>query len=91
MLTYLDLGRSGQQHIVRVLQALLFELLGLQAHQQVEVGGQVAPQQRLVGGDVEQKSHGLHVKARLQNLRVPGVSLLPIKLDVDVLQCLGKS
>lgn len=31
--------------------------------------GEVAPQQRLVGGDVQQQSHGLHIEPWLQNLQ----------------------
>lgn len=65
---YLDFGGGGEEGVVGVLHTLLLGLLGLRAHQQGEVGGQVPAQQRLVGGDVQQQGHSLHVKARLQNL-----------------------
>lgn len=66
---YLDLGGCSQHDVVWVLQTLLFAVLRLGTNQQAEMCGQVAAQQRLVGGDVQQQSHRLHVEPRLQNLR----------------------
>lgn len=43
-------------------------LLGLWSNEQVEMCGKVASQQSLVGGDVKEQSHGLHIEPRLQNL-----------------------
>lgn len=66
---YLDLGGCSEHDVVWVLQTLLFALLRLSTDEQAEVSGQVAAQQRLVGGNVEQQSHRLHIEPRLQNLR----------------------
>lgn len=65
---YLDPGGGREDAVVGVLQVLLLEALGLGADQQVEVRGQVAAQQRLVGGDVEQEGESFHVEPRLQHL-----------------------
>lgn len=66
---YLDPSSGREDGVVGVLLVLLLEALGLGPDQQVEVRGQVAPQQGFVGGDVEQKGESLHVEARLQDLQ----------------------
>lgn len=66
---YLDFSGGSKQSVVWVFKTLLFELLGLGANEQVEMCGEVAAQQCLVGGDVQQQSHGLHIEPWLQNLK----------------------
>lgn len=67
--SYLDLGDGGEDDVVGVLQTVLFEPLRLGADEQLEMCRQVAPQQRLVGRDVEQEGERFHVEVRLQHLQ----------------------
>lgn len=65
---YLDFGSCCQEDIVWGLHGFTFLLLGLLPHQDVEMSGQVPPQQRLVGWDVQQLGHGFYIETGLQNL-----------------------
>lgn len=65
---YLDLSGGSKQNVVWVFETVLFELLGLWANEQVEMCGKVATKQSLVGWDIEQQRHGLHIEPWLQNL-----------------------
>lgn len=62
---YLDLRGGCKQSVVWIFKTLLFQLLSLWANEQIEMSGEVATQKRLVGGDVQQQSHGLYVEPRL--------------------------
>lgn len=65
---YLDLGGCSKQSVVWVFQILLFKLLSLWTNQQVEMRGEMATQQSLVGWDVQQQSHGFHIEPWFQHL-----------------------
>lgn len=67
---YLDFGSCCQEDVVWGLHGFTFLLLGLLPHQEVEMSGQVPPQQRLVGWDVQQLCHGFYIETGLQNLGI---------------------
>lgn len=66
---YLDPSSGREDAVVGVFQILLLEALGLGPDEEVEVRGQVAPQQGFAGGDVKEKSQSFYVEARLQDLQ----------------------
>lgn len=65
---YLDFSCDAEWAVSRRLHVLPLLLLSLCAHQTVEVGGQVASQQRLLRRDVQQHGQRVRVKPRLQHL-----------------------
>lgn len=60
-----DIEWAGAQR----LHELPLLLLGFRSHQVVEVGGDVAPQQRLLREDVQQGGQRVGVEPRLQHLQ----------------------
>ena len=63
-----DFGGGGERDVARGVGVLALLLRGLGAHQGGEGAGQVATQQGLLGGDVQQQGQGLRAEPGLQDL-----------------------
>lgn len=90
---YLDFGSCCQEDIVWGLHGFTFLLLGPLPYQEVEMSGQVSPQQRLVGWDVQQLGHGFYIETGLQNLgtQPQRIQLKSVLSDEIFQACLGHS